>query len=468
MKKVLFLWAFLAHTYLFAQQLPVYSQFFLNPYMYNPAFVGHSKYTEVYLSHRQQWVGIEGAPVTSSLSVHLPTKGRLAYGLRVYSDKRGLLSTTSTLFSVGYTAHLGENQYLRAGLSSGIGVNAIRMNEVHNPNDPALSTFMDNSFFLDGNVGINYQYKDFSLGVSLPKIFQRNMITTNQRNEVQIKRLDHFLVSAGYRFRFSDDAIIVEPQLLYQVAQGIPSQFEAIGIIYLRDRMWVGGSYRQNYGPTAFAGFKVTNTLRLGYGYELGTFRSAGFTNATHEFVLNMRFGQKKESTSKPSPARPVPHLPAKNRDTIRKTEFQPDSTRSVHPEKNPVRTDSFAEKIDGKEVENKNLIKTEQQPFVQADEPNPTKALEERIPVQKPSNYLELAKGHYVVVNAFRVFDNVLNYHEKLSDQYSESRYGYSSKTHFYYSYVLFTQDINRARYERNKMRKLKGFENTWVLTVE
>ena len=95
MKKILFLWLVCAQISAFAQQLPLQSQFFLNPYAYNPAFVGSNGYTEVFLTHRRQWMGIDGAPVTSRISVHLPTKSKLVYGINLYSDKRGILSTTS-------------------------------------------------------------------------------------------------------------------------------------------------------------------------------------------------------------------------------------------------------------------------------------------------------------------------------------------------------------------------------------
>ena len=72
-----------------AQQTPIYSQFFMNPYVYNPAFAGQNGRSVAFLSYRKQWIGIDGAPETSTLSFHTPAKRNIALGGLVYYDKRG-------------------------------------------------------------------------------------------------------------------------------------------------------------------------------------------------------------------------------------------------------------------------------------------------------------------------------------------------------------------------------------------
>src|SRR4051812_23185290 len=57
-----------------AQQLPHYTQYILNNYILNPAVAGIENYTDVKISHRHQWVGIDGAPVTTYLTIHGPLK----------------------------------------------------------------------------------------------------------------------------------------------------------------------------------------------------------------------------------------------------------------------------------------------------------------------------------------------------------------------------------------------------------
>ena len=55
-----------------AQQKPVYTQYVLNNYIINPAITGIENYTDVKLSYRNQWTGINGSPVTTYLSIQGP------------------------------------------------------------------------------------------------------------------------------------------------------------------------------------------------------------------------------------------------------------------------------------------------------------------------------------------------------------------------------------------------------------
>src|SRR5688572_11188399 len=55
-----------------SQQKPHYTQYILNQYIINPALTGIENYTDVKLSHRHQWVGINDAPVTSYFTFHTP------------------------------------------------------------------------------------------------------------------------------------------------------------------------------------------------------------------------------------------------------------------------------------------------------------------------------------------------------------------------------------------------------------
>jgi len=56
----------------FAQAKPSYTQYILNSYILNPAVTGIENYTDIKLSNRNQWTGINGAPVTTYFSIHAP------------------------------------------------------------------------------------------------------------------------------------------------------------------------------------------------------------------------------------------------------------------------------------------------------------------------------------------------------------------------------------------------------------
>ena len=109
-KSLLIISLLLAAKVLFSQQLPLYSQYLYNKFLINPAVAGSDGYTSVNLTAREQWVGIEGAPATFSLSVQTrvlkknyivkrtvvkkhfqrpASDGRIGLGGYVFSDKSG-------------------------------------------------------------------------------------------------------------------------------------------------------------------------------------------------------------------------------------------------------------------------------------------------------------------------------------------------------------------------------------------
>src|SRR6201986_23918 len=58
--------------YVTAQQRPQYTQYVFNNYLLNPALSGIENYTDVKAGYRSQWTGLQGAPVTSYLTVNAP------------------------------------------------------------------------------------------------------------------------------------------------------------------------------------------------------------------------------------------------------------------------------------------------------------------------------------------------------------------------------------------------------------
>src|SRR6201989_3038149 len=55
-----------------AQQKPQYTQYVFNNFLLNPAVAGIENYTDVKAGYRSQWTGLEGAPVTSYLTMNMP------------------------------------------------------------------------------------------------------------------------------------------------------------------------------------------------------------------------------------------------------------------------------------------------------------------------------------------------------------------------------------------------------------
>lgn len=277
-----------------AQQLPVYSQFFMNPYLYNPAFAGIDGHTVIFFMHRQQWVGIEGAPQYSHVVFHTPLKNRLAIGGEVSTDRQGPLTDNSFRVSGGYLLPLDRKHYLRFGLSLGVGNNAVDLNSL-NGDDPAIVNLLDNNFYMRSDFGLTYHFGRFNAGFSLPSLISHDVLSEKTLSPVRVTPIDNILFKANYRQSMFDDALAWEPHLLYRYTTVGASQYELTNIFHIKHLVWVGASYRQDAGIVGLAGIKIAERLAVGYAYDLPSTSLGEFSSGSHEIHLGLHLGTRKE-----------------------------------------------------------------------------------------------------------------------------------------------------------------------------
>ncbi|RYF84345.1 MAG: type IX secretion system membrane protein PorP/SprF, partial [Chitinophagaceae bacterium] len=140
-----------------AQQQPHYTQYVMNQYIVNPAITGIETYTDIKFSHRHQWVGFEGAPVTSYFTAHKSFGGsnmkgtatsydvgnggnsrgkdywdqytaadpHHGIGIQLINDRTGPLNNVSAAITYAYHLGLTEQTSLSAGF--GVGINQLTL-----------------------------------------------------------------------------------------------------------------------------------------------------------------------------------------------------------------------------------------------------------------------------------------------------------------------------------------------------
>ncbi|MGA9589787.1 MAG: type IX secretion system membrane protein PorP/SprF, partial [Salegentibacter sp.] len=73
-KRYLYILIVLVASSTYGQQLPQFTQYMYNTISINPAYAGSRDGFSLTLLNRNQWVGLEGAPVTQTLSVNSPLR----------------------------------------------------------------------------------------------------------------------------------------------------------------------------------------------------------------------------------------------------------------------------------------------------------------------------------------------------------------------------------------------------------
>ncbi|MBL6444787.1 PorP/SprF family type IX secretion system membrane protein [Fulvivirga sp. 29W222] len=275
------------------------THYFMNPYVINPSFAGTDGKASLFLTYRKQWVGIEGAPVISNFSFHTPAGNKLGFGVNVNNAERGLLNTTSGYITFSYGVPFSKDVTLRFGISGGAAYNGVDVAEIENIGDPELqSLLLDNNMYLIGNAGLSFQVKTLNFGVSVPNLFADKYTSGDGFGVGEVEPLENTILFLSNRFYFGDDKHVFEPFLLYRYSDILPHQIEASAAVHLNHVVWFGGSYKQDFGITAFAGIKLQKVFGVGYAYSLKNTGLNEINSPTHEIQLNLLLGTRKKEKS--------------------------------------------------------------------------------------------------------------------------------------------------------------------------
>ncbi|MGL1885560.1 MAG: type IX secretion system membrane protein PorP/SprF [Reichenbachiella sp.] len=287
---VFFLGLTLAGNSLSAQDQGIYSQFFMNPYIINSAYVGSTGYSTFFGTYRQQWVGLEGAPQSMYLSFHTPLENNLSIGGYAYNDNIDFINTSGGKITGGYLMQLDRKQFVRFGLSVGGGYSGY---DVEAGNDPALATLSGTSF-VTADIGATYYYNNFNVGISVPNLIGRETVSAESFSPIRFAPYENITINANYR-HFINKTLSIEPHVIYRFSYVDMPQYEVAVIAHLGHVVWAGLNYRQDYGMAALAGFKIKEEWAIGFSYEYGATELDGFSSGTFELSLGYNMGKKKK-----------------------------------------------------------------------------------------------------------------------------------------------------------------------------
>lgn len=410
-----------------AQNYSVYNSYYINPYLYNPAEVA-SEYTYVFVNHRQQWMGVEGAPVLTTLSFNtLLNETHAGIGAKVSSFKRGLLNTTDLNLTYAYGVPFSQKTTLFFGLSAGVISNAIDLTQT-DATDPAISNYLANNLQPSSNFGMLLRTASgLNLGVVLPQLFYPKFNSLESFENTTVTPIDNVIVSGYFRRKVEGKIVSrnrkgvrakkktkeayapLEFYAIYKYAKAGNNQFEVMGKLNLSENFWLGATYRQSYGFAGSLGFAFHKFL-LSYSYEPGNQPEPAFSKGTHEMQLGLRLGDVKKFR------RVTPVL----RSTL-KTTAQQHSARFQHTGEDP------------------DNIRNEQ----------------------------EIKKKFYVVIRSFADFTSADTYKKKLIGDKFNANVFYNPKDRKYNVYVFETTKQSEAHEEVRNLKTYTKLKEARVLTV-
>lgn len=299
--------SFLGNIY--AQQLPLLSEYMHNATMLNPAMTGWEDITSIAATYRHQWTGMTEAPRTATLNFnYFADKQNMGFGGMFMHDQTG--PTSFTGLQLNYAYHLRFNSeksgnYKRHRLLLGVSLSGIlyRLRGVdlryNDDADPLILNSTASKFLPDAGAGIFYYNDLYYVGISVPQMISLNVKFHDDAALSNIRRIAHMYFNAGAKIKLNpkqqkeDKAAkrhFIVPSVWLKYAPNSPLNFTT-NIRYVWDNVFQVGIGASTDG-TLLVDFNVTvkKQFRLGYAFSVGANSLTRYTGTNHEIMLTYIF----------------------------------------------------------------------------------------------------------------------------------------------------------------------------------
>jgi|SRR5690606_37883953 len=273
----------------YGQQEPQFTQFMYNTISINPGYAGSRGTTSMFGLHRRQWVGLDGAPVTSQFSMHTPIsmKGH-GLGFTIANDEIGPSSETYLNASFAYKMPVGKNIWLNMAVLAGGNMLTVDYNklDIYDKEDPYLTGQLSR---FSPNIGTGFflYSQKWYVGLSVPAILETQFFDDVQQS-IATTRTYFYLIS-GYVFDLNP-RLKFKPATVIKAAVGAPIAVDLTANFLMRDRLTLGLAYRWDAAVSFLAAFQISPGLQIGYAYDRDTHNLGNYNSGSHEVFLKFEF----------------------------------------------------------------------------------------------------------------------------------------------------------------------------------
>lgn len=295
MRIVVVIFFSLYSVFIQAQQFPLFTNYTINTFGFNPAAIGVQNYGELRGITRNQWVGIEGRPSTNIFSFsNRLNKIPLALGITVYNDSYGKLSKYGGFATLAYSQRLGRRSEIAVGFSSGMYRAQLRNDAfVKEEPDGVVTGAQEGLNVPDLSCGVYFKQEGgLFAGVSVPQLYKKKILfdpSVQRLNLSQVVRQFHGIV--GYQIPMND-FMTIEPSVLVKISPNVSPQYDISLRSIINKTFWIGGSLRTEDAVSAMAGIDLSKWM-LAYSYDFTISQLRKQSSGSHEVVLALKFGGK-------------------------------------------------------------------------------------------------------------------------------------------------------------------------------
>ena len=275
------------------QHTPLTSQYLFNGLLINPAYAGSRDALTANITHRQQWVGFDGAPITQVMSLHSPIgRTKMGLGMVLYNDHIGVSNETGLFSNFAYRIRFPQGK-LSFGIGAGISMLRADWSQValQDQNDQSFAGQTSAAIRPNFSGGAYYYTKTWYVGASMPFALVHSYDLVNPGYNLAQERFDmQPMLTGGYVLELNDDIKLKPTTLIrYRLESGVQADISS-NVIY-KEKVWVGLSYRTGDALIGMVEFLPTPQWRFGYSYDMGLSAIRPYHNGSHELMVQYEFG---------------------------------------------------------------------------------------------------------------------------------------------------------------------------------
>ena len=307
MRKLLFGLIFLIGVGSSHAQDPIFTQFYANPLYLNPALAGTNICPRYQMNHRNQWPSLSGNFVTNSFSYDQYFEAiNGGFGLLAMHDMQGQGTIQEVNLSAIYSYHLKVNRkftLLFAGQAmygqKFLDWDKLTFGDMIDPRRGFIYQTGDvrrggSRGYFDVSAGIGGFTKNFYFGAAVHHLNRPNVSMIIGNSPLPMRFTGHagFDIPLGKKSRYSNP-VSLSPNIVYRYQQGFMEM--NIGT-YVKYDMFTFGTWFRNRDAFILTVGLSTNSLRIGYSYDVTVSRLTNQSGGSHEVSMGIYLKCKKKS----------------------------------------------------------------------------------------------------------------------------------------------------------------------------
>ncbi|MCF6222666.1 MAG: type IX secretion system membrane protein PorP/SprF [Flavobacteriaceae bacterium] len=307
MKKILIITLLLVTALSKGQEfkLAPYTQYLVeNPFIISPAYAGEGEMNRLRMSGVFQWVGLQDAPNTQTLSYDAHILEKSGIGGVLYRDKNG--NTSQIGGQLSFAHHLTINdenaQYISFGLSYKFTQFKIDVSDFDNPNDDPNIGGDLSSFNSNFDAAFLYKLGRYYISFNAANILNKSVRAFDDTEPIKLR---NYYIYTGYIFEVSDGEYEIEPSIYFKLFESDSRSVTDLNVkakkITIDGYYWAGFSTRfindQNFSASAIVpmlGIKKQD-FYVGYAFQYNINEAIELNNGgTHMLTLGYDFESKR------------------------------------------------------------------------------------------------------------------------------------------------------------------------------